>query len=65
MFIRLIQTSITNAVIIYNTANQGVGVKMSEKTSTKDFAMGVGKNYLSRSRKNLGPSLHVTTQVEV
>lgn len=59
IFIRLIQTSITNAVTVYNTANQGEGVKKS----TKDFAMGVGKNYLSRSCKNSGSSLHETKQL--
>ncbi|XP_066599933.1 piggyBac transposable element-derived protein 3-like [Prorops nasuta] len=59
IFIRLIQTSITNAVTEYNIANQGEGVKKS----IKDFAMGVGKNYLNRSCKNSESSLHETKQL--
>lgn len=53
IFIRMLQTAITNSVVLFNTCNK----KTLKKASTKSFAMSIGKTYLSRG-KSAKPSLH-------
>ncbi|XP_066582088.1 piggyBac transposable element-derived protein 3-like [Prorops nasuta] len=57
VFTRLIQASITNSVVIYNTASTG------NKKSTKQFALDIAKHYLANREKEITQT-HVSKRVE-
>lgn len=48
MLMRIIQSSITNAVIIFNHARQD-----NKKSSAKDFAMSISDSYFQQSKQDL------------
>ncbi|XP_043468342.1 piggyBac transposable element-derived protein 3-like [Leptopilina heterotoma] len=54
IFVRMIQSAMTNATILYNLCHE-------HKVSTKFVAMSVGKEYLNRSKVSK-PDLHETEQ---
>jgi len=45
IFIRMIQSSITNATVLYNMCNNG-----NKKVGMKEFALHISRNYLAKSR---------------
>ncbi|XP_066599936.1 piggyBac transposable element-derived protein 3-like [Prorops nasuta] len=57
VFTRLTQASITNSVVIYNTASTG------NKKSTKEFALDIAKHYLANREKEITQT-HVSKRVE-
>ncbi|XP_066597935.1 piggyBac transposable element-derived protein 3-like [Prorops nasuta] len=57
VFTRLIQASITNSVVIYNTASTG------NKKFTKEFALDIAKHYLANREKEITQT-HVSKRVE-
>lgn len=46
IFLRLIQSSITNATVLYNICNNS-----DKKVGTKDFALSISRDYLTKSQK--------------